>query len=147
MGPFWVYVGPFLGPSWAILGVILDHLWFILGHIGGIVGASWASKIVILHGRWCTNHPPYTLYLILLILLISPSTYLLICFLTTLILSASSGHATTLSHLSALPVPMLRQVYLKWCFCVGGGAKMAILGFSWGHLRPSWAMLGHLGSS
>ena len=74
--------------------------------------------------------------------------------------------AWELSTFSALPVPMLRQVYhggQKQRFCVGGVAKMARWGRkkdviiramavfgSWGHLGPSWArfgvILGHLGA-
>ena len=85
--------------------------------------------------------------------------------------STSYGHMLTLSTLSALPVPMLRQVYAagswegqKWAFRVGHPQKMGRwrckldvvmasflqelilghLGHPWGHLGPSWA---HLGSS
>ena len=70
------------------------------------------------------------------------------------------GEAVTLSTLSALPVPMLRQVY-KMAFsrgrsskngpmtmltssCYGLFSSRSLLGSSWGHLGPSY---GHLGRS
>ena len=81
--------------------------------------------------------------------------------------SSYHGHAVTLSTLSALPVPMLRQVY-KMAFsrgrsckngpmtmltscCYGLFSSRGLLGSSWGHPRHSLAILGlsgaHLGPS
>ena len=87
-----------LGPSWGLLGVILASSWSILGHLG----PSW-------------GHPgPILAYLGLSWPFLGQSWG---------DLGASWGHlgailgsswSLKLSTFSALPVPMLRQVYVKW---------------------------------
>ena len=98
-GPSWGH----LGPSWGHLGAILGHLGAILGHLGAIFGPSsghlgppWGPCWEVLGTK--SDAPA--------------EAKRSFSYLQALLVHLGRVRATTLSTLSALPVPMLGQVYV-----------------------------------
>ena len=111
LGRTWAHLGrswPYLDPSWAILGRSWGHLGPSWGHLGGLgEGAKWRFHSGHLQKmrRWrCKLYVVVKSYLqaVILIHLGLVSAIFEICL-----------QALRLATLSALPVPMLRQVYLQ----------------------------------
>ena len=111
LGSTWEHLGPSWGSSWGhlgLLGAILAVLGAVLGSLGAIFGPSWdhLGPLGVVLG------PPQ-----------GPAKFSLLSLLLRRLLLHSSAmlemlfQAWELSTFSALPVPMLRQVYVgvhKW---------------------------------
>ena len=142
-GPCWGHLGPswgFLGTSWGHLGAILRPSWVNVGSLFGGLGhqslcfragetlicRTTGSKIVLPSRR---------------------NVHFRILGLFVLIFGRI--HATKLFTLSALPVPMLGQVYLRWCFRRG---ETLIFEVRWlkvvlpSRRNAHFRILGHLGA-
>ena len=150
-------LGRILGPSWSILG----PSWAILGPSSPNLGPSWPHLGRPGRPVTCKN---ISFHLVL-------GHFCLTGFFAMSFHLGSSwrplgplgGHFQLLRtrgdtlHLSALPVPMLRQVYVgpswgllrgpKVCVSLGRSFKNGKMTFLGRILGPSWAILGHLGPS